>query len=94
MTGLWQHIVAYPGSIGSPLPRLIQRKLPDASQAHPEAHISAVADEAVSKLWAQGMFRSHPEEDRYDAVDGMGVLALSLMRLETGRKPDLMGLYF
>jgi hypothetical protein len=53
-----------------------------------------VANEAVDKLWAQGMFRSHPEEDRYDAVDGIGVLSLSLMWLDTGKKPDRMGLYF
>ena len=53
-----------------------------------------VAREAVDKLWAQDMFRSHPGEDRYDAVDGIGVLALSLMWLETGEKPDLLGLYF
>ncbi|MFS0727540.1 hypothetical protein [Paenibacillus sp. 1P07SE] len=50
-----------------------------------------VAAEAVEKLYAHGMFRGHPGEDRYDAVDGVGYLALSLMYLDTGEEPDGMG---
>lgn len=53
-----------------------------------------VTDEATRVLWADGMFRTHPGEDRYDAVDGLGWLALALIYLETGREPDLMGLGF
>jgi hypothetical protein len=53
-----------------------------------------VADEAVTSLFANNMFRSHPGEYRYDAVDGVGILALSLIWLETGKKPDMMGLYY
>ncbi len=54
----------------------------------------AVAKESVDVLWAGDMFRSHPGEDRYDAVDGIGILSLSLLWLDTGEKPEMMGLYF
>ena len=53
-----------------------------------------IAREAVDVLFAHAMFRSHPGEYRYDAVDGVGVLSLSLIWLETGRKPNKMGLFF
>jgi len=51
-----------------------------------------VADEAVSVLFAHDMFRGHPGEDRYDAVDGVGFLLLALLQLQTGETPDMMGL--
>jgi len=46
-----------------------------------------VADEAVDRLYVaeHGMFRSHPGENRCDAVDGPGVLLLGLLYLETGK---------
>jgi len=52
-----------------------------------------LADEAMGRLWCEraGMFRSHPGEDRCDAVDGIGILFLSLLYLETGTDPDAMG---
>lgn len=52
-----------------------------------------LAAEAVSHLYSKpaGMFRSHPGEDRCDAVDGMGILFLSLLSLETGTEPELLG---
>jgi len=53
-----------------------------------------IAEEAMRALWADGRFRSHPGEDRCDAVDGLGFLVLALLRLETGREPDLMGMAF
>jgi len=53
-----------------------------------------VAEEAVDVLFAFDTFRSHPGEYRYDAVDGVGILSLSLIWLETGQKPDGMGLFF
>jgi hypothetical protein len=40
------------------------------------------------------MFRTHPGEDRTEAVDGLGVLFLALIYLETGREPDLLGFAF
>jgi hypothetical protein len=43
-------------------------------------------------LYAHGMFRGHPGEDRYDAVDGVGFLLLALLRLATGREPEMLGL--
>lgn len=51
-----------------------------------------VAEEALDRLFAHGMFRGHPGEDRYDAVDGVGYLELGLIRLQTGREPDMMGM--
>lgn len=53
-----------------------------------------VANEAVTVLFSNDMFRSHPGENRYDAVDGVGILSLSLIWLETGEKPDMMGMYY
>lgn len=53
-----------------------------------------IAKEATDVLFAHDMFRSHPGEYRYDAVDGVGILSLALLWLETGEKPDMMGLYF
>lgn len=50
-----------------------------------------VADEAVKCLHGHGMFRGHPGEDRCDAVDGVGYLLLALVRLATGKEPDMMG---
>ena len=55
---------------------------------------ATLAREAVDVLFAHAMFRSHPGEYRYDAVDGVGILSLSLIWLETGHKPDRMGLFF
>lgn len=51
-----------------------------------------VADEAVSVLFDHDMFRGHPGEHRYDAVDGVGFLALALLWLDTGAEPDAMGM--
>jgi hypothetical protein len=55
-----------------------------------------VAEEALSVLYVGdaggGMFRGHPGEDRYDAVDGVGFLLLALLRLATDEEPAMMGL--
>lgn len=53
-----------------------------------------VADEAVERLYAQGMFRTHTGEDRYDVADMFGFLAASLIWLETGEEPNMMGIYY
>ncbi len=50
-----------------------------------------VAAEAVDRLWDGDMLRGHPGEHRYDAVDGVGFLALALLALATGEDPDRMG---
>jgi uncharacterized protein YyaL (SSP411 family) len=44
-----------------------------------------IADEAVKHLYIveAGMFRSHPSEDRCDAVDGPGILLLALLYLDS-----------
>ena len=53
-----------------------------------------VAEEAVGVLFTDGMFRGHPGEDRYDAVDGVGFLLLALLCLQKGQEPDGMGFGF
>jgi hypothetical protein len=55
-----------------------------------------VAEDAADKLFlpSAGMFRSHPGEERTDAIDGPGVLLLALLYLHTGREPDLAGFAF
>jgi hypothetical protein len=55
-----------------------------------------IAEDAISRLWCEetGMFRSHPGEDRADAVDGLGILFLALHQLETGNAPELYGFAF
>ncbi len=53
-----------------------------------------VANEAVERLYAQGMFRTHTGEDRYDVADMFGFLATSLIWLETGEEPSMMGIYY
>ncbi len=42
------------------------------------------AHEAVTRLYHQssGLFRGHAGEDRYDAVDGVGILGLALLELD------------
>jgi hypothetical protein len=51
-----------------------------------------LAEEAMRFLFVHGMFRGHPGEDRYDAVDGVGFLALALIELSSGQSPDGYGL--
>jgi len=55
-----------------------------------------VAADAIDKLWSEkaGMFRSHPGDDRADAVDGLGFLFAALTYLETGHEPELAGVVF
>lgn len=55
-----------------------------------------VAKESVGFLYLPEakMFRSHTGEDRFDTVDGVGMLSLSLIWLETGEKPEMMGFFF
>ena len=45
-----------------------------------------MADEAVDQLFVEeaGMLRSHPGENRCDAVNGPGILLLALLLLDTG----------
>ncbi|HYE17284.1 MAG TPA: hypothetical protein VEA69_02510 [Tepidisphaeraceae bacterium] len=55
-----------------------------------------VAARAVRDLHVPdaAMFRTHPGEDRADAVDGVGLLFLALIELDTGKELDLRGMSF
>ncbi len=52
-----------------------------------------IADEAIRVLWVpeHRMFRSHPGEDRCDAVDAPGLLLLALLQLECEEPLELFG---
>lgn len=60
----------------------------------PRRQAEALAEWALEHLWTGTLFRTHTTEDRYDAVDGLGLLMLALIRLETGQAPDAMGFGF
>lgn len=66
------------------------RALDDASLFQQARQLAA---EAVRQLHVEEtqMFRSHPGEDRCDAVDGIGLLFLALLDLETGHEPAMLG---
>lgn len=53
-----------------------------------------LADRAVSTLYAHGMFKGRGDIDRYRAVDGVGYLLLSLLRLGTARSADYLDMRF
>lgn len=53
-----------------------------------------VAAEALETLAVGDRFRTHPGEDRCDAVDGLGLLILALLWLSTGVRPALHGMGF
>lgn len=50
-----------------------------------------LAREAVDALFNNDMFRGHPGEQRYDAVDGVGYLLLALLALSANEEPDMQG---
>lgn len=56
-------------------------------------HADRLAAEAVKRLWTGTMFRGRPGEDRYAAVDGVGILLLALLEREHG-PGDLLGFTF
>jgi len=41
-----------------------------------------LADEAIAKLWHDGLFRGHPAKPYYEAMDGVGCLLYALLTLE------------
>jgi hypothetical protein len=54
----------------------------------------ALADKAVSTLYAHGMFKGRADGECYRADDGVGYLLLALLRLRTGRVADYPGMRF
>jgi hypothetical protein len=65
--GRWIHFLLHAGNVFS-----------DQSLVY-QAH--CLADEAIDQLMTDRMFRTHTGEDRYDAVDGLGLLAIALLAL-------------
>lgn len=63
----------------------------DLEEAAPGGGAKALADriqrEMEEVLWNGGLFRTHPGEDRCDAVDGLGYLFLSLLRSDGSNSP-------
>ncbi len=58
------------------------------------ADARALADEAVARLWDNGMFQGYPEDQVYESVDGVGYLLLALMFTESHCAPKLHGFGF
>ena len=54
----------------------------------------SLALDAKRILFNGEMFRGHAGEDRYDTVDGVGYLLLSLLHLQTGKAPAYRGFGF
>jgi hypothetical protein len=54
----------------------------------------ALADEAVTHLYADGMFQGYPGIGLYESVDGVGFLCLALLCLDTGGEVPLHGFGF
>lgn len=46
-----------------------------------------LAEEAVRKLYENGLFRGHPAKDNYDALDGVGLLLCALLDLDQPNEP-------
>lgn len=55
---------------------------------------STLAEEAMTRLYRDGMFQGYPESDLYESVDGVGHLCLALMYLATRAEPGLRGFGF
>lgn len=52
------------------------------------AQAREMADEAIKKLYYQGLFRGHPAKSYYEAIDGVGYLLYALLELDqVERKP-------
>jgi DUF1680 family protein len=49
------------------------------------------ADEAVAKLYVNGMFKGHPAKPYYEAVDGVGNLLYALVELDLTLKGKTKG---
>jgi uncharacterized protein YyaL (SSP411 family) len=41
-----------------------------------------MADDAIEKLWHNGLFRGHPAKPYYESIDGVGYLLLALLQLD------------
>ncbi len=46
------------------------------------ASAKRLADEAVEKLWDNGLFRGHPAKPYYESIDGVGYLLFGLLQLD------------
>jgi len=49
------------------------------------------ADEAIAKLYVNGMFKGHPAKPYYESVDGVGNLLYALVELNQAMKGKLQG---
>jgi len=41
-----------------------------------------MADDAIEKLWHNGLFRGHPAKPYYESIDGVGYLLYALLQLD------------
>ncbi len=64
-----------------------------SGEARYETMARRVADEAIEKLYHNGLFRGHPAKPYYESMDGVGTLLMALLELEnttvvTRQQPD------
>ena len=88
-TGKW----AYAESYGRCIHFLIRAGL-QLNDEQLIAGASRLADEAMDRLFEDGMFQGYPDGHVYESVDGVGFLFLALMFLETRRDLNLHGFGF
>jgi hypothetical protein len=50
------------------------------------------ADEAIEKLYVNGMFKGHPAKPYYESIDGVGNLLYALIELDRAIKENLKDL--
>ncbi len=78
---------AYAGSYGQAISFFIQMHLLTGEERY-LALARHTADEAIARLYHQGLFRGHPAKPYYEAVDGVGYLLYALLQLDlTLREP-------
>ena len=78
----------YAGSYGQTISFFIQMHLL-TGEARYLALARQTADEAIARLYHQGLFRGHPAKPYYEALDGVGFLLYALLELDlTLRQPQ------
>jgi neutral ceramidase len=54
-----------------------------SGQEHYRKLARSVADDAIRKLFHNGLFRGHPAKPYYESIDGVGTLLMALLELES-----------
>lgn len=88
-TGRWAYAESYGRCI-----HVLARAGQELGEAAFTAGARELAEEAIARLWADGLCQGYPGSHLYESVDGVGYLFLALLRLEASRELDLYGFGF